>query len=172
MENVVEQFFSRRSMLVLPLAFLLSAATAGAQPRPSSVSTQLSVTGEVRHSLALSVDDLRGIANRRGAAEVGGYGGLRLTDLLEEADIRRDQPRALRRTYVVARATDGYQAVFSWGELFNSPVGPKVLIAIERDGEPLRDGEGRIALVSLADDKIGARHVKWLSRIEVRRVPE
>jgi hypothetical protein len=36
----------------------------------------------------------------------------------------------------------------------------------------LQDGEGRIALVSLADEKIGPRHVKWLSRIDVRRVPE
>ena len=120
---------------------------------PSSVSTQLSVTGEVQRSLTLSVDDLRAIAKRRGAAEAGGYGGLRLIDLLEEADIRRDSPRALRRTYVVAFATDGYQAVFSWGELFNSPVGPRVLVAIERDGQPLRDGEGRFALVSLADEK-------------------
>ena len=155
--------------VLLALTFVATAALA--QERPSSVSTQLNVTGEVQRSLTLSVDELRAIAKRRGAAEAGAYGGLRLTDLLEEADIRRDSPRALRRTYVVASATDGYQAVFSWGELFNSPVGPKVLIAIERDGQPLRDGEGRFALVSLADEKFGPRHVKWLSRIEVRQVP-
>ena len=39
-------------------------------------------------------------------------------------------------------------------------------------GQVLREGEGAIALVSLADERVGARHVKWLSRIEVRRVPE
>jgi hypothetical protein len=76
------------------------------------------------------------------------------------------------RTYVVARATDGYPAVFSWGELYNTPVGRGVLVAFERDGAPLRDGEGRIALVSSADERPGPRHVKWLNRIEVRRVPE
>ena len=92
--------------------------------------------------------------------------------MLEEADIRRDAKQAVRRTYVVAVASDGYQAVFSWGELFNTPVGAGVLVAYERDGEPLREGEGRIALVSLADERPGTRHVKWLSRIEVRRVPE
>jgi DMSO/TMAO reductase YedYZ molybdopterin-dependent catalytic subunit len=150
----------------------LAATAAVAQERPSSVSTQLSVTGEVQRMLALSVDHLREIARRRGVAEAGGYGGLRLIDLLDEADIRRDSPRALRRTYFVAFATDGYQAVFSWGELFNSPLGPKVLVAVDRDGVPLRDGEGRFALVSLADEKFGPRHVKWLSRIDVRRVPE
>jgi hypothetical protein len=36
----------------------------------------------------------------------------------------------------------------------------------------LRDGEGRITLVSLADERSGTRHVKWLSRIDVQRVPE
>jgi DMSO/TMAO reductase YedYZ molybdopterin-dependent catalytic subunit len=156
--------------LLLVLAF--AAASAVAQERPSSVSTRLAVTGEVQHALQLSIDDLRAIAARRGAAQAGGYGGLRLTDLLEEADIRRDSPRALRRTYVVAFATDGYQAVFSWGELFNSQMGSKVLVAIERDGQPLRDGEGQFALVSLADDKPGPRHVKWLARIDVRIVPQ
>jgi DMSO/TMAO reductase YedYZ molybdopterin-dependent catalytic subunit len=72
----------------------------------------------------------------------------------------------------VATATDGFQAVFSWGELFNTPVGRGVLVAFERDGAPLRDGEGGIALVSLADERPGTRHVKWLERIEVRRVPD
>jgi len=159
-------------MRTLLLAALVLAASVFAQERASSVSTRLRVSGEVQKPLELSVDALREIAKRRGAAAAGGYGGLRLSDLLEEADIRRDAPRALRRTYVVAVATDGYQAVFSWGELFNTVIGPKILVAIERDGELLRDGEGRFALVSLADERPGPRHVKWLSRIEVRRVPE
>jgi len=160
-------------MRTLLLAVALAAAAAAvAQERASSVSTQLSVAGEVQRPLALSVGQLRELATRRGAAEAGGYGGVRLVDLLEEADIRRDSPRALRRTYVVAFATDGYQAVFSWGELFNSPLGGKFLVAVDRDGVPLRDGEGRFALVSLGDEKFGPRHVKWLSRIEVRQVPE
>ena len=46
------------------------------------------------------------------------------------------------------------------------------LVAFGRDGQPLRDGEGRIALVSLEDGRPGTRHVKWLSRIEVKRLPD
>lgn len=156
----------------LLLVLLLVAVPALAQERQSSVSTQLSVTGEVQKALVLTLVQVREIAQRRGAVQERSYGGLRLVDLLDEADIRRDQPRALRRTYVVAFATDGYQAVFSWGELYNSPLGRGVLIAFERDGKPLQDGEGRFALVSLGDDKPGPRHVKWLTRIDVRRVPE
>jgi DMSO/TMAO reductase YedYZ molybdopterin-dependent catalytic subunit len=151
---------------------VLAAGNALAQERKSMVTTRVEVTGEVGRKLSLSVEDLRGLAQRRGQVAAGAYGGIRLTDLLEEADIRRDERHALRRTYVVATASDGYHAVFSWGELFNTPVGREVLVAFERDGAPLRDGEGKIALVSLADERIGPRHVKWLSQIDVRRVPE
>jgi DMSO/TMAO reductase YedYZ molybdopterin-dependent catalytic subunit len=161
---------NRRGAMIAVAAMFL-AATSSAQEK-SSVSTQLSVGGEVQHALTLSVEAFREIGKRREFVKVGAYGGVRLVDLLEEADIRRDSPRALRRTYIVATATDGYQGVFSWGELYNSPIGRGVLVAVERDGVPLRDGEGRFALVSLADDKPGPRHVKWLTRIEVRRVPE
>jgi DMSO/TMAO reductase YedYZ molybdopterin-dependent catalytic subunit len=158
--------------LLLFSALSLAAATACAQERASTVSTQLSVSGEVQHTLKLSLEDVRAIGLRTQIVQSGGYSGVRLVDLLDQADIRRDAPRALRRTYVVALATDGYQAVFSWGELYNTIVGRDVLIAIERDGMPLRDGEGRFALISLSDEKFGARHVKWLHRIEVHRVPE
>lgn len=154
------------------LAGVLPPENGLAQERGSLVTTRLEVTGEVRRKLSLSVEDLRGLAQRRGQTSAGGYGGIRLTDLLEEADIRRDARHALRRTYVVATASDGYHAVFSWGELFNTPIGRDVLVALERGGSPLQDGEGKIALISLADEKIGPRHVKWLSRIDVRRVPE
>jgi DMSO/TMAO reductase YedYZ molybdopterin-dependent catalytic subunit len=146
----------------------LAAIPALAQQRASAVSTQVRVTGAVQRELTLAVEDLR----RRRAVHERGYGGVRLVDLLQEADIRQDAPHALRRTYVVATASDGFKAVFSWGELFNTPVGRGVLVAYERDGAPLRDGEGKIALVSLADERSGTRHVKWLERIEVGRIPD
>ena len=146
-------------------------ASSPAQERVSLVTTRITIAGEVQKELTLSLHDLRAIAQRRGTAAAGGYAGLRLTDLLDEADIRRDAHQALRRTYV-ATASDGYLAVFSWGELFNTSNGTSVMVAFERDGLPLRDGEGRIALVSLADKRIGPRYVKWLSRIDVRRVSE
>jgi len=153
-------------------AVLLVSASSFAQEAKSLVSTRLEVTGLVTRSLSLSVEDLRAVAKRRGPAEAGGYGGILLSELLKEASIKEDARHALRRTYVVAVASDGYQAVFSWGELFNTAVGRGVLVAFERDGAPLREGEGRFALVSLADERAGPRHVKWLSRIDVRRVPE
>ena len=78
----------------------------------------------------------------------------------------------LRKTIVVATASDGYKAVFSWAELFNTAIGDGVLIVYERDGKPLGDDEGRIALVSLKDTRPGPRHVKWLATVDVIRVPD
>jgi DMSO/TMAO reductase YedYZ molybdopterin-dependent catalytic subunit len=161
----------RRAIAWTVAAFLVSAACF-AQEAKSLVSTRLEVTGLVSRGLSLSVEDLRALAKRRGPAEAGGYGGILLAELLREAVISEDARHALRRTYVVASASDGYQAVFSWGELFNTAVGRGVLVAYERDGAPLREGEGRFALVSLADERAGPRHVKWLTRVDVRRVPE
>jgi len=154
------------------LAGLLATSACLAQEAKSLVSTRLEVTGLVSSALSLSVEDLRAVAKRRGQTDAGGYGGILLSELLKEASIQEDARHALRRTYVVATASDGYQAVFSWGELFNTPVGRGVLVAFERDGQPLREGEGRIALISTSDNRIGVRHVKWLTRIDVRRVPE
>jgi hypothetical protein len=132
----------RRFVSVAALAGILACGPSLAQEGKSLVSTRVEVTGLVRRTLSLSVEDLRALARRRGQAAAGGYGGIRLIDLLVEADIREDDRHALRRTYVVAVATDGYQAVFSWGELFNTPIGQGALVAFERDAQPLRDGEG------------------------------
>ncbi len=158
-------------MRMSSLAVLVIASTI-VHAEPSAVATELVVGGEVRHELRLKPNDLRQMAKRRGIADQGTYSGIRLVDLLSEAQIRDDARLALRRTYVVAVATDGYPAVFSWGELYNSSTGGSVLVAIDRDGQPLREGEGQFALVSPADLRPGPRHVKWLTRIEVRRVPE
>ena len=73
---------------------------------------------------------------------------------------------------VVATATDGYKAIFSWSELYLSPVGDGALVIFERDGAPLAPSEGPLALVSLSDTQPGPRHVKWLARVELVRVRE
>jgi hypothetical protein len=60
----------------------------------------------------------------------------------------------------------------SWAELYLSPIGEGVLIVYERDGVPLSDSEGPLALVSLKDTRPGPRHVKWLSTVEVRTIAD
>jgi hypothetical protein len=70
-----------------------------------------------------------------------------------------------------AVATDGYRAVFSWGELFNTDAGQQVLVIVAQDGRPLDAREGPLALRALADRRPGPRHVRNLCAVIVRPLP-
>jgi len=71
---------------------------------------------------------------------------------------------------VIATATDGYRAVFTWAELSNTPAGDGVLVPYERDGEPLGAREGQISLLATGDLRLGARHVRNLVKLQVRQL--
>lgn len=150
---------------------------------PERVTTTLTVKGEVESELTLSVDDLKAISVRhvedvrsvRDSAAtttapevVRHYSGCLLREVLDRAKPVEKYRFDLRKSVVIATASDGYRAVFSWAELYLSLIGDGVLIVYERDGAPLSDDEGRIALVSLKDTRPGPRHVKWLRSIELR----
>jgi hypothetical protein len=78
------------------------------------------------------------------------------------------QGRAQRWLTFEAVATDGYRAMFSWGELFNTDAAEHVLVIRARDGKPLDAAEGPLALRALADTRPGPRHVRNLCAIVAR----
>ncbi|HTR58122.1 MAG TPA: molybdopterin-dependent oxidoreductase [Casimicrobiaceae bacterium] len=169
----------------LAVVFLLASAWAASAlaDAPGAVTTALTVKGSVERELTLSVDDLKRLPVQRvddvrSVREAGGaasssqsarhYAGCLLRDVLERAKPVEKRRMDFRRSAVIATASDGYRVVFSWAELYLSPIGDGVLVVYERDGAPLDDSEGRIALVSLRDTRPGPRHVKWLQSIELR----
>lgn len=154
--------------------------TVAAQPSPQAP-TSLRVEGNVTQAISLTVEDLKrypvhtvdyalrseaehAMAN---AVPPRRYTGCLLRDVLTAAKPTEQGPRDLRKSYVVVSASDGYQVVFSWAELFISPAGDSVLVAYARDGAPLDQGEGPMALVAGTDTR-PARHVKWLQSIELK----
>ena len=163
---------------VVALAALGCAFAIAAQvPPPTST---LSVSGNVAQPLTLSVDDLRrypahaveysprnATSPTVSADPPRHYTGCLLRDVLSAAKPTEAKARDLRKSYVVASASDGYEVVFSWAELYVSPIGDDVYIVYERDGAPLADDEGRIALVTRGD-RGPARHVKWLRALALR----
>jgi DMSO/TMAO reductase YedYZ molybdopterin-dependent catalytic subunit len=174
----------RRSGIVLGLGAVIAATGAFAQSPPQGATTLL-VLGSVESKLTLGISDLQRLAVQRvedvrqikmaGASgkdseQTRRYTGVLLRDVLTSAKPVEKERHDLRRSVVVATATDGYQAVFSWAELFLSPVGEGALVIFERDGAPLPASEGPLALVSLRDTQAGPRHVKWLAKIEIRRI--
>ena len=96
------------------------------------------VTGAVKQTLSLSADDLA------------------------------KMPRATVRTTSNGMETvyEGYQVVFSLGELDPSFIDNEVLLADTANGKPLFGAQGRFRLV-VPKDKPGARSVRMLIKIEV-----
>lgn len=154
-----------------------------AQPSWSAglVSEQVVVAGALKAQLTLTVEDLKAfpvaqidtmsVTRRTGDQQVvSTVRGVRLAAVLERAGLASADEHEWKHTVVLATATDGYQVVFSWPELFNTEVGTGALLIFERDGLPLADREGRIALVSARDIRTGPRSVRSVARLDVRVV--
>jgi DMSO/TMAO reductase YedYZ molybdopterin-dependent catalytic subunit len=148
---------------------------------PAAVDGVLAVTGAVVRPLALSVDELRSFAcahadgfdlrcytSGRFIRQVGNYQGVLLKELIDKAGLRNEKAGDFKRTVFIAVAHDGYAVTFSWHELFNTPVGERVLVAYECDGQPLSVDDGAPILFSGGDIVPAPRHVKRLARIIVQ----
>lgn len=148
------------------------------------VTEQITVTGKVEKPLTLDPAALSKFPPQQvgevplvcqtGAdkGKLENFKGVRLTDILDQAKILAPGHNDVKKLAIIATASDGYKAVFSWNELFNSPIGEGVMVFFEKDGQPLADSEGRIAMVSSKDSRTGPRHVKWLQNIEVKRIAD
>jgi hypothetical protein len=166
---------SRRRLLAFAGAGLLLPAFVRAAQAPALV-----VKGIVEQPLSLGLDELRAFpVHEFEDSGPEGHGpprapskvkGVMLRDILDRARLVEKRPRDLRKTIVIADARDGYRAIFTWVELYLSSLGEGVAVVFERDGKPLAESEGPVALVSLKDERRGPRHVKWLTSIEARLI--
>jgi hypothetical protein len=68
--------------------------------------------------------------------------------------------------FVPAEAQDGYQVVFSLGELDPAFIDNEILLADTANRKPLFGAQGRFRLV-VPKDKPGARSVRMLTKLEV-----
>ncbi len=149
--------------------------------RAQQTSTQIELMGLVERPLIITLDSLKSLPLQTGGpiniVSTSGqvrktfqsYRGVLLRDLLDKAHIQMPNQKDKGKYYVVTRATDGYTAVFAHNELFNNPTGKQVLILFEENGKPIAE-DGAFVLLTGDDTITGARHVKWLNRIEVRKV--
>lgn len=175
-----------RSLLTLAAIVWMTAGNAADKTNNDAqyVTEKVAVTGEVEHPLNLTVGDLKALPPQQLGAmpmvcqtgatisTVDGLKGVLLRDVLAKASIASKEHNDVKKMAIIAVAKDGYKVVFSWSEIFNSPLGDGIVIFYEKNGQPLADDEGRIALVSAKDIRTGPRHVKWLSQIEVRKIVE
>lgn len=143
------------------------------------VSKTLRITGKVTKPLTLTLADFSAFkAHTAENIPIISYSGERkepirtckgvlLRDVLDKAGIVFEEKRDFNRIIITATATDGFRTHWTWHEIYNSESGNHIFIVTERDGKALSVKEGDFMLLSVKDLKIGPRHVRWVTSIEV-----
>ena len=160
--------YTRRWFVRSCLLLVCSAGLLFAQDEAQKVQ----VTGTVKQPLMLSAEDLAKMPRATVRTTSNGmetvYEGVWLHTVLKAAGVPQGSElrgRALT-TYVLAEAQDGYQVVFSLGELDPAFIDNEILLADTANGKPLFGAQGRFRLV-VSKDKPGARSVRMLTKLEV-----
>ena len=169
-------------VLCLVVAWLIGAAAwacpTDAEPRADSTVLTVQLPGQAVRtfsSAALATLPQTHLTQRLTVSSSGNsmtdrgvqYSGVLVRDILTSVGFASAADRSARTSVVEAVASDGYRAVFSWGELYNSSIGEQVLIITAQDGRPLSVAAGPLALRSLADTRPGPRHIRNLCALIV-----
>jgi DMSO/TMAO reductase YedYZ molybdopterin-dependent catalytic subunit len=141
-----------------------------------TVPVTLTVSGDVPSPLVLKAEDLLKMARETvSVPEQDGskiqYEGVPLREILKRAGAPTDKTlrgKALA-SYVLAKARDGYQVVFTLAEVAPEFANEPILVADKRDGKPLFGYQGPFRLVC-PNDKAGARSVRMLDTLEIVRL--
>jgi DMSO/TMAO reductase YedYZ molybdopterin-dependent catalytic subunit len=146
----------------------LAAGFVAGQDTPAT----LQIIGAVKQTLSLSPDDLakmpRAIVKTTNNGMETVYEGVWLHEVLKKAGVPQGgelRGKALAG-YILAKAQDGYEVVFSLAETDPAFIDNEMLVADTANGKPLFGAQGRFRLV-VPKDKPGARSVRMLTTIEV-----
>jgi DMSO/TMAO reductase YedYZ molybdopterin-dependent catalytic subunit len=166
----------RLSLLSTVCAGLIFAQAPASTPASTPALAQISVAGDIAAPLILKADDLANMPRETvtipdsDGTKVA-YEGVPLREILKRAGL--PQGKQLRgkalTTYVLAKAHDGYQVIFTLGELDAEFGNESIVVADKRDGKPLFDYQGPFRLVC-PNDKAGARSVRMLETLEIVRL--
>ena len=102
------------------------------------------------------------------------YQGVPLRALLEPKLAGDDEMTTLRSlvdAVILLRAEDGYQVAVSAAEVAMDREGARFLLALRRDGEPLRAGQGPAKLIIPGDPK-PVRWIRQVTAVELVRLPK
>jgi len=165
--------------LALSLSVSAWACPTDAEPRAAGTVLTVQLPGQKPQSLslvALAAWPQTTLTQKQSVTSSGSettdravvYTGVLLRDVLTNSGFASAIDRGARTSVVEAVASDGYRAVFSWGELFNGLAGEQAMVITAQDGKTLDVAVGPLALRSLADLRPGPRHVRNLCALIVR----
>lgn len=176
--------FIRRFCVILAFAALLPGAVSARQtpapapataPATAAAPTSLAVGGDVKTPLTITPEELKTWPRTRVEVQDEGravvYEGVLVAELLKKAGapLGAELRGNAMASYVLATASDGYQALFSLAELDPAFTSNTVIVADTIDGKPLFAYQGPLRIVAPKDSR-GARSVRMLTKIELVRV--
>ncbi len=155
---------------------LVAGVAAQAQTPPAAAtSVALTIAGDIPKPVTISPADLKSYPRTAVTLQEEGrsvaYEGVLLGEVLSRAgaplgaELRGNNVAS----YVLAKARDGYQVVFSLAEVDPAFTASQIIIADTIDGNPLFEYQGPLRIVA-PGDKRGARSVRMLERIEIVRL--
>jgi len=162
----------RNPLHTIAISLLLSIPSASSQAQNQD-KPFFTVEGEVLRPLKLTQDGLYKLRqtevkakDREGMEHT--FKGVRLVDILDSAGVTlgKDLRGENLVKYVVVRAVDGYEVIFSLPEVDPEFSGQTIILAYEVDGKPLPKGEGPFRIVA-PNDKRQARWIRQLTSIKV-----
>ncbi|RJP95311.1 MAG: hypothetical protein C4518_01330 [Desulfobacteraceae bacterium] len=167
--------------LLILLLFMFAFASTG-----FAAENRLKVSGDVLKNQNLSLTDIRQLpsfyikdvtciaektdcsAKEEKRLSVDTFRGVLLRDILDLAGMKH-RVKWEPGVYFLVHGTDGRTAVFSFGEIYYSSIGRSVLLAYEKNGEPIESQNGCAQLIVSTDIRSG-RWVPEISEIAVKRV--
>ena len=157
------------SVLLVPLFLIFClVATVNAQ----AVNT-LSVTGEVTTPLTLTKEGFASyksvnhkVKDRDGKEHE--FKGVALIEILEKAGVTTGSKlRGENLTkFVLIEAADGYEVVYALPEIDPEFTDQIIILATEKDGQPLPNGEGPFRIIT-PNDKKQARWIREVRSIKI-----
>ena len=168
--------YIRPACAILLLTALSLVHASGQTAAQGTATPELTVRGDVPAPATFTAEDLArmpretvSIPEQNGPKAT--YEGVPLREILKRAGVPLG--KALRgkalASYVLARGHDGYQVVFSVGELDEAFGNESIIVSDKRDGKALAESQGPLRLVC-ARDQAGARSVRMLETLEVVRL--
>ena len=164
------------------LFILIYAGAALAQEAPYKTTHQFTITGQIKKELVITMDSLNSyplkeIGDIKVTNHVGDFKhqdeklkGVLLKDILGHSQLQANSPKLYSQFYFVCVGADGYKVIYSWNELFNTPIGDQVYILMEKNGVKADKLPESLQMASMMDMKTGRRYLHNLDKIVVGQV--
>jgi hypothetical protein len=169
----IDMILRRLAFRTLLLGWLCAATVFGQAVQEQTGPPILTVSGDIPSKLTLKAEDLAKMPRETvSVPDQDGtkieYEGVLLREILKRAGAPME--KGLRgktlTSYILAKAHDGYQVVFTLAEVAPEFANESILVADKRDGKALFGYQGPFRLVC-PSDKAGARSVRMLETLEI-----